>query len=34
LKNNETNAFVGCRRKKVKDANKLSKPTIYFDFSD
>lgn len=34
LRNNETTAFVGCRKKRVKDANKLTKPTLYFDFSD
>jgi hypothetical protein len=34
FKNSETNAFVGCRRKKISDASKLTKPTIYFDFSD
>ena len=34
LKNNETHAYVGCRKSKFKDSTKLTKPTIYMDFSD
>jgi hypothetical protein len=34
LRNSETGAFVGCRKKSIKDSHKLTKPIIYFDFSD